>query len=222
MLDPGRTRSRVVSEDVTKTLDLIQRAQNGDRDALGRVLARYSERVRRIVRARLGKRLRRLVDSGDILQETLLVAVRKWQDYDVPDEASVVNLLARIAQHKITDVADRANSKKGNLDLEVSMESGDSQASGLAFDPPNSDTHALDRQIRRERQEIVDDCLAELPEAYRELILQRDFAGHSWKEVARLTGRPSENAARMAYGKALMELTKLVRRHGGMESSTGG
>jgi RNA polymerase sigma-70 factor (ECF subfamily) len=208
--------------DVTKTLDLIQRAQNGDRDALGRVLARYSDRVRRIVRARLGKRLRRLVDSGDIVQETLLVAVRKWSDYDVPDEASVINLLARIAQHQITDWADKANSQKRNLDLQVSMESNDSQTSGLAFDPPDSETRQIDRQIRRERQEMVDDCLAELREDYRELILQRDFAGNSWKQVAELTGRPSENAARMAYGKALYELTKLVRRHGGMESSSSG
>ena len=38
------------SEDFTKTLDLVRRAQDGDGEALNRLFDRYQDRVRRIVR----------------------------------------------------------------------------------------------------------------------------------------------------------------------------
>ena len=40
------------------TINLVHRAQNGDGEALDRLIGRYYERVRRIVRLRLGPRLR--------------------------------------------------------------------------------------------------------------------------------------------------------------------
>jgi len=70
-----------MSDPITRSLDLVLRAQQGDTDALNRLFERYYGRVQRIVRLRLGSRLREKVESGDILQETFIAAVRSLEDF---------------------------------------------------------------------------------------------------------------------------------------------
>ena len=57
-------------------LELIRDAQGGDESAYDRLFRRYQDRVRLAIRLRMGPRLRGVLDSGDVLQETLLTAVR--------------------------------------------------------------------------------------------------------------------------------------------------
>lgn len=206
--------------DITRTLELLARAKDGDKEALGRALARYAEPIRRIVRARMGKPLRRLVDSGDIVQEAIIVALRNWSSYDVRDEATLIKVLAKIAQRQVTDLADKAAAKKRDVKREISLNGTGSDDDAPGIDLPKEETSMLDRQIRRERQELLDDCLAELPEMQRELILLRDIACDSWQRIAVELGKPSESAARNAYALAMARLTQLVKRRGGLDSSS--
>ena len=204
--------------DATRTLELLTRANDGDKAALNRVLGRYWERVRRIVRSRVGKRVRRVAESSDIMQETLMVAVTNWEKYEIPDEASLVRLLVRIAEHKITDYADKASSQKNNVDIEVPIDPGSSDDGRPAPEPQKQETSVLDRTIRHERQEMVDECLSDLPEPYRQLIELRCYQHLSWAEVGEQTGK-TENAARMAFAKAKVALIRMIRERGGLDSS---
>ena len=61
---------------------------------------------------------------------------------------------------------------------------------------------------------LLEQCVAELSEEYKELIILREYAGASWDEIARETGRPSPDAARMMHGKAMLELSKLLKERG--------
>src|SRR6185436_18440399 len=99
-------------DDLTLTLDLLRRAQQGERPALERLLERYYERVRRIVRLRLGPSLRRRLESGDILQETFLAAVRNFARFELRDEGSFINWLAVLAENQIRDAADHHGAQK--------------------------------------------------------------------------------------------------------------
>jgi DNA-directed RNA polymerase specialized sigma24 family protein len=65
--------------------------------------------------------------------------------------------------------------------------------------------------LRDERRALVEACLAELPEAQRELLLLRGWAGHGWDEIARATGRASADAARVAWAAALAALGQRLR-----------
>ena len=61
--------------DPRRSLDLLEQAQGGDRQALEDLLSRYQERIRRIVRIQLGSSaLRRHHDSMDIVQSTFRAA----------------------------------------------------------------------------------------------------------------------------------------------------
>jgi len=58
-----RIRAAAAWPDLQPSMLLLRRAQAGDRDALNDLIVRYYDRVFRIVRIRMGKRLRRTMES---------------------------------------------------------------------------------------------------------------------------------------------------------------
>jgi RNA polymerase sigma-70 factor (ECF subfamily) len=203
--------------DVTRSLDLLRLAQGGDGEAVNRIVARYYERVRRIVRMRLNPTLRRRVDSGDILQETFVAALASFDRFEIQDEASFINWLARIAQRQVFAALDHHTAQKRDTAREVPLAgSGDSR--NLGVDPAATGLSPLEALSRAEQSRVVEDCIADLSETYRELIILRDYAGASWETIAEETGRPSAAAARMMHATALVELGMLVRKRSGPEA----
>jgi RNA polymerase sigma-70 factor, ECF subfamily len=212
-----RARSHAMSDEITQSLDLVLRAQQGDQGALDRLCQRYYDRVRRIVRLRLGVRLREMCDSGDILQETFMAAVKSLNNFEMREEASLINWLSRLAEHQINAAADYHGAKKRDKRRNVSLSSaiGDSSSVPAASLLPDArDPRPLDLAATEEEQRIVEKCMSDLGEEYRELILLRNYAGASWETVAEETGRPSAAAARMMHTRAIVELAKLVRAEG--------
>lgn len=205
-----------MSDEITQSLELVLRAQQGDHDALNRLMERYYERVRRIVRLRMGAHLRRMVDSGDILQETFIAAIRSFENFEMREEASLINWLSRLAERQIIAAADYHSAKKRDQRRNVNISGAilDSQSVRIPLPAPDDATRPIGKAERSEEQQIVEECMEQLPEEYRELILLRNYAGASWEAVAEETGRPSAAAARMMHARALLELGKLVRAAG--------
>ena len=110
--DPLQTSFAEDLPDPTQSVDLLAQAQNGDQDALSALLDRYQGRLHRIVRVRLGARLRTRVESMDIVQEAYAVAMRKIGDLELRGPGSILNWLARIAEHKIHDANDYFRSRE--------------------------------------------------------------------------------------------------------------
>lgn len=202
-------------DDVTRSLELVRLAQAGDTEALNRLFARYYERVRRVVRVRLGRRLREVVDSGDILQETFAAAVRAFGSFELREEAGLIQWLAKLAERQILAAADHhlAQKRDQRRNVPLAVQPGaDTRPFTIAF--ADEGTRPLEGLVAAEEAALVDDCLERLSEEYRELIVLRNFVGASWEEVAEATGRPSPSAARMMHARALVELGKLARQAG--------
>ncbi len=204
--------------DFTRSVELVRRAHGGDEAALNQLIERYYERVRRIVRLRLGRQLRSAMDSGDILQETFTQAVRAFDGFEMRDEASLIHWLSKLAERQIIAAADYHSAKKRDRAREVHPRATGSQegtlGSGASFGLAADATAPLQKLSDNEQVEIVERCIRQLPEDYRELIILRDYAGASWESVAEQTGRPSAAAARMMHARALIDLGKLVRDQG--------
>lgn len=214
-----------MADDITQSLNLVLRAQQGDQGALNRLCERYYDRVRRIVRLRLGARLRESVDSGDILQETFLAAVRSLDSFEMREEASLVNWLSRLAERQIIAAADYHGAKKRDRRRNVSLTSSIGETQSIRTEkslPDDKSPRPPDATANDEEQRIVEACLEQLPEEYRELILLRNYADASWEAVAEETGRPSAAAARMMHARAMIELGKLVRGGGVGGGESGG
>jgi RNA polymerase sigma-70 factor (ECF subfamily) len=61
--------------------ELLRRLQEGDREALAVLFARYRGRLKRMVRLRLDRRLQGRLDPSDVLQEAYLDAARRADEY---------------------------------------------------------------------------------------------------------------------------------------------
>ena len=61
--------------------DLLQRVQRGDEQALVALFTRYRDRLRRMVRLRLDRRLQGRIDPSDVLQEAYLDVARRAGEY---------------------------------------------------------------------------------------------------------------------------------------------
>src|SRR3989442_2580689 len=61
--------------------DLLRRATAGDGQALGELFDCYRERLRRMVRLRLDRRLYGRIDPSDVLQEAFLDISRRFPEY---------------------------------------------------------------------------------------------------------------------------------------------
>jgi RNA polymerase sigma-70 factor, ECF subfamily len=199
-----------MAEDIGVTLQLVRRAQGGDRAALDPLFQRYYDRVRRIARVRLGQGLRQRMDSGDIVQETFLAALGAFDRFEVRDESSLLQWLSVLLENRIRDASDWNDAAKRAAARERPLVA-DGLSGAITLDLAAAALTPAESAAHGEQAEALEEALAALPEQDRELILLRDYVGMTWEEVAQRLGRPSAAAARMAHGKVLLELGARLR-----------
>ena len=197
-----------------ETLTLIRKAQEGDRQAFERLFERYYPRVSKIVRARSGPELRRHLETEDILQNSMVEAIRSFEDYRIRGDAGFIHWLAGIVQNRILaarrDAGREKRDRRGEAALDHIMRC--LSTGSLSFEPAETEALPIDKVADREHEEIVTECLHDLKESHREVVLLRCYAGASWEEAANLIGCSSPDAARVLYYRATGELKKAVER----------
>lgn len=196
------------------TLDLVRAAQGGDQASFDELVERYGPRVLAIVRARLGRGLREVVESQDIVQETMLEVFKGIGGFEAREGAPFLAWVSRIATNQVRRQAERQNARGGP---------GRHVPEGPA--PTGEVGHEVEEDARGpatlielgEAHARVADAIAELPERYREVILHRDYMGESWDEVAAATGHSTANAARLTHLRAKAQLGSLLGDLGATE-----
>lgn len=203
------------SAELSETGALLERFKAGDEGSLNELLQHHYPLVRRIVRARMGRRLGNYYDDEDFIQGTFLAAVRSIDSIEVRDSASFRGWLSRITERQILGAIRYHTSDKNDWDLEAGQPG---PAEGTSV--PSPQNLAVGREATPskparadELQELIDRCLGKLPEDEREVILLRHYMHHPWKEIARQLKRPSDEAARQLRDRAMDHLNEIVRRH---------
>ncbi len=189
-------------EDTWVSMDLLNQAKAGNEKALDELLSRYQDRLRRVVRVRLDARLRGLLESADVVQETLSAALTHIKELNVPDRGAILRWLTKIAENELHDLRRRAYSQKRSRQKERQLDTLDIHA-GAAATP-------ADEAARRELFDRVDRAVAGLPPKTRELILLRTYCDASWEDVAKAIGSPSPEAARKLHSRAMVKLARLM------------
>lgn len=210
------------------SMDLVRRYQDGDPKALEALLSRYQDRIRRIVRIRLGSRLREQVESMDIVQQANMVVMRRLGELQVHDNASILKWLSQIVLNQIRDTYHYFEAERRDVDrvvnLDMDPDDGARHRSGwqLAGDDPLPEEHAW----RTELRSILDESMLLLKEDYREIILRRDYIGEDWSTIATEMGfvehkadsqsmneevERAVHAAQARHGRAWIKLRSFVR-----------
>lgn len=180
----------------TATVRLVARARAGDTVALEALFARFGPELRRFARGRLPRQVRGLVDTPDVVQETLLQTFTHLNGFEDRGDGALRAYMRQVLVNRIRDEVRRASRRPAG--------------EPLGEDHPAPDVSPLEAAIGRQGVERYEAALARLKVDDRELIIARVELGLSYPEIALSTGRTSANAARMAVVRALVRLTEAL------------
>jgi len=191
-----------------KTQRLVALAKDGDRNALNQLCSVYGERVRRIVRLRLGKKLRPKLDSVDVVQDALVLALSGLDGFTYKDEGDFLRWLSKIAENRLRDMFDKYHADKRDVHKEIPFKyKGGSADSGSVGAPePMRDTTPSIILGRKEALDRLEKALDELKPEYKEIIVLKKIEGLSHAEIAEQLGK-NTGAVRMLLARAMAALT---------------
>jgi RNA polymerase sigma-70 factor (ECF subfamily) len=200
---------------------LIQRARQGDGAASQDLLARHRDRLRRMVRVYLDRRLAARVDPSDVIQEALTEAARKLPNYLRELPLPFYPWLRRIAWERLMKVH-RRHLRTGMRDATREAPAGlglpDESAWDLAGKLVASGTSPSNRAVRDETRARVRHALDQLGERDREVLVMRYLEQLSTKEIAAAL-ETTEGAVKVRHLRALQRLRAfLVGEFGEAES----
>jgi len=197
--------------DLAQTFELVQRAQKGDGAALGTLLGRYQERVRALVRRRMGESLRRELESGDMVQEAMVEVLEGFERFELRDETAFVRWLSTLVENRLRELARFHGAAKRDRGREVRIDGSDSSderagANELAEQALASPSEEVSR---REEKSLLAEALETLSPRHRDVLVARE-SGAEWDVVARRLGLPTEAAARMLHTRARIALARKI------------
>src|SRR5262249_22533205 len=91
------------------SVELLAAAQSGNSDALNALLARYLPRMSRWASGRLPAGLRTMLDTGDLVQEAIINALRNIDTIEIRSEATLQTYLRRAVKNRIIDLYRRSS-----------------------------------------------------------------------------------------------------------------
>ncbi len=182
------------------TATLLGRARGGDRDAVDALCARYLPRLRRWARGRLPIWARDLIDTDDLVVDTLAETARHFASFEVRWDGAFQAFLREALRNRLRDEIRRVRRRPTKAELsEEEVDAGPSP---------------LEEAVGREMVERYEAALGRLRDAEREAVVARIEMGCTYPEVADVLGKPSADAARMAVGRALVRLVEEMTRGG--------
>ena len=191
------------------TESLLDRAGHGDADARRELLDRYRDHLRRVVAARLDHRLAKRIDASDVVQETLVDAARRMDDYLRDRSIPFFGWLRVLAADRIS-AAHRCHletQRRSVMRESPFPELSDVSAGVLCRQLMAHDTSPSNRLLREERRELVMAALAELSPRDREVLVMRHFEKLNTAEIAEALGI-AEAGVKARLHRALLRIRR--------------
>jgi RNA polymerase sigma factor (sigma-70 family) len=180
---------------------LYERMRAGDDLAWSEFHARYAPLLRQMARRWLNPRLRLQADSVDMAQSVLRVLLQSDGRVAFETEARFRGWLATVTRNRVVRLARRADGPGGRTLGRLA------QGEDVVEPEPGPSELAEKAEAIHRLKSAMDLLTAE----ERELVCLREFEELAFGDVARRTGRPSADAARKAFDRALKRLERLLR-----------
>jgi RNA polymerase sigma-70 factor (ECF subfamily) len=198
-----------MTNDPGESDDLMRRAAAGDRAALIELFGRHRDRLRRMIRLRLDRRLQGRIDPSDVIQEAQIDILRRAEEY-AADPAMPPFLWLRlitgqrlVALHrrhlgaKMRDAGHEVSLQRGALPQATSV-----SLAAMLLGQLTSPTRAAQRA---EMQIRLQEVLNGMDPIDREVLILRHFEELSNAETAEVLGI-QKTAACNRYLRALKRL----------------
>jgi RNA polymerase sigma-70 factor (ECF subfamily) len=193
--------------------ELLRRVGAGDREAMAELYARNRDRLRRMVRLRLDRRLRGRLDPSDVLQEAHLEAVSRAGEYAADPAMPAFLWLRFITGQRLAALHRRhLGARMRDAGQEISLHRGavpQATSASLAEMLLGRLTSPTLAARRAEMQLRLQDVLNGLDAMDREVLALRHFEELSNAEAAAVLGL-SPTAACNRYVRALKRLKVIL------------
>ena len=181
---------------VESSVRLLSLARAGDQRALHRLCERYIPRLQRWASGRLPANARDLLDTSDVVQEAMIRAVGHLDRFEPRHDGALLAYLRQAVMNRIRDEIRRL--RRRGVD-----------APPLTNPPEAASLESpLDICIGAEAVERYERALSRLSDTDRDLVIAKLEMGSDYAERARLLGKPSLDAARVAARRAVLKLAR--------------
>jgi RNA polymerase sigma-70 factor (ECF subfamily) len=190
-----------------KTQELVVLAKGGDNSAQDRLCRIYGERVRRIVRLRMGTELRSKMESMDLVQDALICALKDLGDFTYRNEGDFLRWLTKIAENRLRDNIEKLHADKRDIRKEIRLNDREQTDIG-AFEGTVGPIKATTPSVIMSRKEDLDKlerAIDKLRPEYREVIILAKIEEFSYQEIGDRLGK-SIGAVKMLVSRAMMAL----------------
>jgi RNA polymerase sigma-70 factor (ECF subfamily) len=184
--------------DPESSIELVDRLQHGDADAMDQLFARYLRPLKRWAHGRLPPHARSLADTQDIVQDGIVRVLANLATFRPQRTGSFHKYLRMAVMSQVLDEIRRAGRRPVGVELDHELPSGLPSPYEIA--------------VRSEDREFYEQALEQLSDDDRELVIGRVEWGLSYAELSQALGRPSDDAARVASRRAVVKLAEAMQR----------
>jgi RNA polymerase sigma-70 factor (ECF subfamily) len=199
--------------DESELQQTVEQAKKGDKEAFDRLISHFQNRIHLAARARLGGKLRSLMDSWDAVQEAYLKALATFPNFEYRGEGQLVHWLTCFVENAIRDRSRYHKAqKRANPTLPLARRSFDGRAgwtAQIAGKAPTASQEMRGQELFNAIERFVD----ELPDEQREVFIMRAIEKISWTQIAQ-TMEKTEDASRMLYARARARVAKKLAADG--------
>jgi RNA polymerase sigma-70 factor (ECF subfamily) len=194
--------------DNQQTQYLVDLAKEGDELALNQLCSIYGERVRRIIRLRLGQKIRPKLDSVDVVQDALILALGGLKDFTYRNEGDFLRWLSAIAENKLRDILDKFHADKRDVHKEIPFKKEDrsTESGSVGAAVPMRTTTPSVIACRKEALDKLEQALDKLKPEYKQVVVLKKIEELSHAEIAERLGK-NTGAVRMLLARAMAALT---------------
>ena len=196
-------------DEVVPLNELMDRVRDNDADAVAEVFAQYRDRLRRMVKLRLDRRLQGRVDPSDVLQEAWIDVNTRAAEYASKPEMPFFLWMRMVTGQRLLEIHRRhLQTQMRDARQEVSLYGGalpHANSMSLAAQLLGKLTTASNAAMRAEMQVRLQEVLNSMDPIDREVLALRHFEELSSGEVATVLGL-SKSAASNRYIRALKRL----------------
>jgi RNA polymerase sigma-70 factor, ECF subfamily len=174
------------------TIELLERVRRGDEDALDSLLQRCIPALRRWAHGRLPAGARGMQDTADLVQDTVVAALKKLDAFDARHQGALQAYLRQAVMNRIRDLIRHRKRRPDQVELPEDL--------------IDERTSPLEEAIGSENIARYERALERLTATDREAIIGRLEFQYSYEELAIALDKPSASAARMAVTRAMKRL----------------
>jgi RNA polymerase sigma-70 factor (ECF subfamily) len=198
---------------------LVLRLREGDREALGHLFSLHRERIWRMIRFRMDRRLAARIDPDDVLQEAFLAARTRIDNFLAEPQGSFFVWLRMIALQTLFDQhRHHIGAEMRNAGRDVRLDQPDSVNTSVCLAAQLAGTITSPSQAAAgiEMMQRLEQAIGTMAPLDQEIIVMRHFEDLTNIESAEALGI-SPTAASNRYVRAIARLKEILTAFGDSE-----